>query len=593
MPSGADSADHHRRSNASTSSSVEKVLVVVSECQERNIHAILVYNRVVHPWMSFSMYVIGPFLFMLTSSIIIARKLSQRRRFLERIKGVKSEPSVRTLVASNRVSLDRKSAPVMSGQQAAKHQNLQSQRGTTMLLFAASIEFLLTATPAFFLDLAEKPLKKSGVFDSAKGIAVFQLFYTMVRLLMFSNFALHFFLFCLSAHRFRREVIKVLCCCFLPPSADRSTPVDHGTRLVPGGSSGKSYDATGGGQQKQRKQQQQQQKQKARFASVLVSEGRTTSGVEYLKPVAPNEESVTSVTSVTLSPRISHAGGRVKTIIQKSIRRASEILGVSSQSSAKVGIGDNLELSTAAGQGQQAYRDDGEIVEVALETTAESSHSMRRLLEKEGNRDTDENQDFDYYELYCHLQQSRSFNLMPKKLAQRLSQAATMAPLLISIVNEGAGPSMEPKTTNSDHEQVGRKYQERVNLLPSSLCFENKSATEVEAKDTAPLARWESAFLSRSLSSAASSWRSLMVNRRQSGNRIRTIGNAGAIHGGNSSAGNCSRSSSFTSAMSRRSSLASIKTQRCLINHGSIRRRRSDHRRKKIVYVVLTDATIV
>ena len=259
---------------------------LVSECHESNHPSVRFYSRRVQPLVTLVLFVVGPFFIMLISSIVVAKKLTDRRRFLLKSSSLHSVMNRRRssiFISQNNTCEDdafelannnnnnnnnKKSAPgpkrqtlSLSLSSSSRQQQQQpapslsssaDQRLTMVLMFVAAIEFLLTATPAFFLEIAEHNLKHSKTFSTPHGKARFQLVYTSARLLLFSNFALHFVLFCLSAQTFRRSVKSLLCPCSTTSPKRYSTKDGVVKRSARPRSS-----------QSQQQQQQQQQQQEA------------------------------------------------------------------------------------------------------------------------------------------------------------------------------------------------------------------------------------------------------------------------------------------------------------------------------------------
>ena len=190
--------------------------VVVSECKAfKDDPALTFFSTKIHPYVSFVVVVVVPFFLMLVCSILIAKKVAWNREMIKKQiskSGENRKKAKVALMATSSVSSPTtpQNQFILAQQQRREDEQANLERTTTRLTIATSVEFVLTATPAFVLDMAEPYLKGSEFFTTPRGKAQFNLMYTSVRLLLFSNFALHFFLFCLTVGRFRKEFKKLL-----------------------------------------------------------------------------------------------------------------------------------------------------------------------------------------------------------------------------------------------------------------------------------------------------------------------------------------------------------------------------------------------
>ena len=81
----------------------------------------------------------------------------------------------------------------------------------TITLVALSVIFFLTTSPICVYNVIEHYVE-DGVADDPRGTGRLRLAWAVVNILMYTNSALNFYLYCLSGARFRQELRRCLCC---------------------------------------------------------------------------------------------------------------------------------------------------------------------------------------------------------------------------------------------------------------------------------------------------------------------------------------------------------------------------------------------
>ncbi|XP_013405527.1 G-protein coupled receptor daf-37 [Lingula anatina] len=144
------------------------------------------------PWIALSIYAAGPFTAMIIMNLFISRSLRKSDQF--RKKTVIHQNGLRNKQPGKKYS--------DTTEGGANVNNHETTRSMTYMLLTVNFVFLITATPSFVVLIIEKYQPIPDLVDA------------FVLILNYTNHAVNFLLYCVSGHRFRRELGKLTKHCF-------------------------------------------------------------------------------------------------------------------------------------------------------------------------------------------------------------------------------------------------------------------------------------------------------------------------------------------------------------------------------------------
>ncbi|XP_070202720.1 probable G-protein coupled receptor 139 [Littorina saxatilis] len=156
------------------------------QCSSQEGHEFLI--TAVWPWVDAMLYGFVPFLIILVLNIVIivhvvratsGRVILQNRGFIK-----SPASSCRRLTSDTNVRL-------------------------TVMLLTVSFTFLLTTLPMNISVIAAAFLNRQA--GDVATMSKFQLVFTVAELLMYLNHSVHFFLYCATGHKFRSEMVRMVC----------------------------------------------------------------------------------------------------------------------------------------------------------------------------------------------------------------------------------------------------------------------------------------------------------------------------------------------------------------------------------------------
>ncbi|XP_064615645.1 FMRFamide receptor-like [Liolophura sinensis] len=156
------------------------------------------YAKVFHPWLDFCMFSFLPFSLMLVCNCLIIRQmaLSRRRLAAHAKRQEEKATNVEIPTASNSRRISRKSRRLP-----------RYCSSVTVTLLTVNMVFLLSTSPIVVFLLGHDKWYDHG---SAHARAVLGLIWAIVNMLQYLNNAIHFFLYCLTGPKFRRELVLLL-----------------------------------------------------------------------------------------------------------------------------------------------------------------------------------------------------------------------------------------------------------------------------------------------------------------------------------------------------------------------------------------------
>lgn len=153
------------------------------------------YAKVFHPWLDFCIFSFLPFSVMLVCNCLIIRQMAVSRRRLaahaKRQAERAANAEISTASHSRRISRKSRRLPRYCS-------------SVTVTLLTVNMVFLLTTSPIVVYLLGHDKWYDHG---SAHARAVLGLIWAIVNMLQYLNNAIHFFLYCLTGPKFRRELV--------------------------------------------------------------------------------------------------------------------------------------------------------------------------------------------------------------------------------------------------------------------------------------------------------------------------------------------------------------------------------------------------
>ena len=138
-----------------------------------------IYGYFLHkvwPWIDFSLYCLIPFVLIVTGNCLIILKVYKTQR-------------------------KRKRAQALSN-----HYRAHKQSSMTAMLFTLNIVFLITTSPVSIYNIIDSYQYSTG---RRPGYMIF--WWAIVNMLMYTNNAINFLLYCLSGSVFRKEAKQIFC----------------------------------------------------------------------------------------------------------------------------------------------------------------------------------------------------------------------------------------------------------------------------------------------------------------------------------------------------------------------------------------------
>ena len=132
-------------------------------------------------WLSFVVNYALPFLLLLSMNSVIIHKIRQRTKF-STIKGTSDGVDIKRPAVKN------------------------SDRQIFAILLLVTFGFMILTTPGYLLFLF---IMLVNFFESAKSFAGYYLFYSVAQKLHFTNHGINFFLYVISGHKFRTDLVKL------------------------------------------------------------------------------------------------------------------------------------------------------------------------------------------------------------------------------------------------------------------------------------------------------------------------------------------------------------------------------------------------
>ncbi|XP_033759856.1 G-protein coupled receptor 4-like [Pecten maximus] len=189
-------------------------LAILDLADEIQCTAVTDFGNTIWPWMDFSVFSAMPFSIMITSNIIIVRQLCRSSRRLEAHRmsdraGCNSERSdIATIKPDTYSSTTRIRLTSNSSSQTGSGRNTIRQRmgkisNVTIMLLSVNCLFLLLTAPIVIYLIG---YMKWYVDASDHARAKMNLLWCFCNMMQYLNNSIHFFIYCLTGPKFRREL---------------------------------------------------------------------------------------------------------------------------------------------------------------------------------------------------------------------------------------------------------------------------------------------------------------------------------------------------------------------------------------------------